>query len=158
MGEREIDRPQIDLEIHDRLVAWAKWARGRHLPNCLHVICRSIESGFLAPAGDVWMTAEEALKASIKASEPISRGDEWETERIVSSLPGRHRDVLRLHYVVFKRMPMVQKRKLLGVTEDDYWVLLTRAGQMLRNRLDKHTGMARIPVIATIRPPGHRSL
>jgi DNA-directed RNA polymerase specialized sigma24 family protein len=130
-----MDRPAIDFEIHERLVAWARWARGKYLPACLHVKCGSIESKHVTPAGDVWLSAEEALKASIKAQEPISRGDEWQTERVVSSLPDKPRTCLRLHYVGYRRIPQLERRKILGVSEADYWVLLLRASQMLKNRL-----------------------
>ena len=131
-----MDRPQIDLEMHERLVAWARWARGRYLPSCLTVRCLSIESRFAAPIGSVYDTVEEALKASIRASEAkVSRGDEWQTERAVSGLPERPKTALRLHYVEFKRMPMVQKRRILACTEQEYWLILLRAAQMLRNRL-----------------------
>jgi DNA-directed RNA polymerase specialized sigma24 family protein len=131
-----LDRPQIDLETHERLVAWARWARGKYIPSCLHVQCGSIESQHVTPAGDVWLSAEEALEASIKAAEPVSRGDEWVTERIVSSLPEKPKTVLRLHYVGYRRIPQIQRRKILGVTEDAYWMLLLKASQMLRNRLN----------------------
>jgi hypothetical protein len=130
-----MDRPQIDFETHERLVAWARWARGKYLPACLHVKCGSIESKHVTPAGDVWLSAEEALKASIKAQEPIFRGDEWQTERTVSSLPEKPRTCLRLHYVAFKRLSQVQKRRILGCTEDEYWMILQRASIMLKNRL-----------------------
>jgi DNA-directed RNA polymerase specialized sigma24 family protein len=109
--------------------------RGKYLPACLKVACGSIESKYLPPAGDVWLTAEEALVASIKAQEPISRGDEWETERVVSKLPEKPRTCLRLHYVVFKQLSMVQKRRILACTEDEYWMLLHRGSIMLKNRL-----------------------
>jgi hypothetical protein len=122
-----LDRPQIDFETHERLVAWARWARGKYLPACLHVKCGSIESKHVTPAGDVWLSAEEALKASIKAQEPISRGDEWQTDK--------PRTCLRLHYVAFKRLSQVQKRRILGCTEDEYWMLLHRGSIMLKNRL-----------------------
>jgi hypothetical protein len=130
-----MDRPAIDFEIHERLVAWARWVRGKYLPACLHVKCGSIESKHVTPAGDVWLSAEEALKASIKAQEPISRGDEWETERVVSSLPDKPRMCLRLHYVAFKRLSQVQKRRILACTEDEYWMLLHWGSIMLKNRL-----------------------
>jgi hypothetical protein len=130
-----MDRPAIDFETHERLVAWARWARGKYLPACLKVVCVSIESKYLPPAGDVWLTAEEALEASIKAAEPISRGDEWVTERTVSGLPEKHRTCLRLHYVAFKRLSQVQKRRILACTEEEYWMILQRAGIMLKNRL-----------------------
>jgi DNA-directed RNA polymerase specialized sigma24 family protein len=135
-GQKEVmDRPQVDPETHELLVAWARWARGKYLPACLHVKCGSIESKHVTPAGDVWLSAEEALKASIKAQEPISRGDEWQTERTVASLPDKPRTCLRLHYVGYRRIPQIERRKILGVTEADYWVLLLRASQMLKNRL-----------------------
>jgi DNA-directed RNA polymerase specialized sigma24 family protein len=130
-----LDRPQIDLETHERLVAWARWARGKYLPSCLKVACGSLESQYLPAAGDVFLTATEALERSVKAQERLSRGDEWQTERAVSSLPDKPRTCLRMHYVGYRRIPQIQRRKMLGVTETDYWVLLLRASQMLKNRL-----------------------
>jgi hypothetical protein len=149
-----IDRPQIDPETHERLKAWARWARGKYLPSCLQVKCLSLECGYLPPSGDVWLTAEEAIKASLGPQQRQTTGDEWETERAVVGLPDKPRTALKLHYIIYKQMPMVQKRRILACTEDEYWLILLKAGQMLRNRLqllDKAKERTRISG-AIIRP------
>lgn len=45
-------------------------------------------------------------------------------------LPERPRMALRLHYVVHKRMPMQQKCKMLGVSQDGYPELVAGAARL----------------------------
>lgn len=48
-------------------------------------------------------------------------------------LPDKNRLALRLHYVVHKQMPISQKLRALGVSHDDYFVLVRRSALMVRN-------------------------
>lgn len=51
----------------------------------------------------------------------------------VMRLPDKNRLALRLHYVVHKQMPISQKLRALGVSHDDYFVLVRRSALMVRN-------------------------
>lgn len=102
-------------------------------------MCRSLEHLHQARTGSVHDSASEALEASYRHGEVIKDADMLVIERGVMGLPDKHRLALRLKYVAHRRMPMSQKRRLLGCREDEYEELVFRAALMLANRLNIHT-------------------
>lgn len=126
----------IDAQTHRSLVQWACWARGPY--GLFDVRAESAESRYIAPAGEVWMTAEEALKQSISRSERFSDQQAIMVEQIVCKLPENPRDGLRLHYVIAKRLPLDSKCRRLGVSRDGYFELVEIAAGMVRNLLTRH--------------------
>ena len=83
------------------------------------------------------MSLEERLKASKPAYDSLQAEL---TEDAVRGLPDQLRLALRLHYVVWRSMPMKQKRRILGVSEDGYWLLLENAALLTSQRLEATTG------------------
>ena len=121
----------VDGETHALLVSWGQWARGKLRPIGA-VSCRSLESNYLPPAGNVYEGIEGVLKTSkpILSDEPVMK-----VEILVMRMPERHRMALRLDYVVYNRMPLSQKCRQLGVGRDDYFELVARAANRVRQAL-----------------------
>lgn len=132
-----------DTNTRDLLVNWAKWARGKYLPTHFHVECGSLESDYLPDAGEVLDDTSDRLSKALAATpERFSDRLAVQIEVIVMNLPVKSRDALRLHYVIWRAMPIKQKRRILGVTEDGYNVLVYDSGLMVRNILRvKHKGL-----------------
>lgn len=122
----------VDPHTHAMLVDWARWCRGSYLPTEFHVICQSIESSHLPEAGEVLMSMEERLQAR-KPAYNDARAEIC--EHTVCHLPEQQKTALRLHYVVWRAMPLRQKRRILGVTEDAYWDLIDSAALEVRKIL-----------------------
>jgi DNA-directed RNA polymerase specialized sigma24 family protein len=125
----------IPDELHRLLVRWAIWARGSHLDRHMKLICRSIEHKHLGRATNVYTSVEDIIKADLRRHDVIRDSDMLEVERAVMRLPDKHRLAVRLHYVVHKRVPLIQKRKLLGCREDEYDLLVLRGAVMVARRL-----------------------
>jgi len=126
----------VEPELHTILVQWAKWCRGNYLPSEFWVQAGSIETGYLPPAGDVFLSAADALQKGLKTTqERFSDPQAARIEVIVMRLPEKNRKALRLHYVAHKQLPMSHKRRLLGVTFDGYWELVKLSALMMRNCL-----------------------
>src|SRR5574341_2417955 len=117
----------IDRDLHERLVLWARWCAGRHLPR-LEVRCESAESAYLPPLEGVYSSTEEALKAALP---PINGEHAFAIERIVLKLPDKPRLALRLHYVWYRKLAHSQKCRMLGVSNDGYNELVRSAALMV---------------------------
>ena len=122
----------IDPDTHKLLVDWACWCRSKHTPTEFHVLCQSAESKHLPEAGEVMMTLEERLKSSKPNYDSLQAE---RVEDVIRCLPDKPKLALRLHYVVWRSMPIKQKRRLLGVSEDGYWELLENAALLTSQRL-----------------------
>lgn len=126
----------VPPDLHHVLTQWAIWARGSYFDLHFKVICRSLEHKHLSRTGSIYTSVEDALRASIRRQDVIKDHDMLQVERAVMRLPVRpYRLAIRLHYVVHKRMPIAQKRRLLGCREDEYELLVLRAATMVGRRL-----------------------
>lgn len=131
-------RDLVDPALNRLLIAWGKWNRNRQPEKHFHVFCKSIESGYLPPAGNVYSSVEDVLQASCGPKQEWTIQDMSETEKAVLGLyraSQRHANCLRLEYYVYKSRPLSWKRKVLGVTEDNYAQLLKYSAIMLRRYL-----------------------
>lgn len=129
----------IPKELEDRLIRWAIWNRGHYIPSTLHVKCVSLESDYLPPAGAVYEGTEEAIKSSLgkyrDAEDPrtVSDPEALQTEVIILRLPDKNRKALRLHYVEYKKIPVRQRCRQLGVGFEAYTELVRLSALMVRN-------------------------
>lgn len=124
----------ISDDLHQRLVAWARWVRGSvrgpALPTCL-----SAEHGYLPPAGEVWTSVEDLLVKQVRrAQAPFNEHEAMQVELRIMRLPERPKTALRLHYVVYKAMPMQRKCRILGCTGEEYPVIVGRAALLIDAR------------------------
>lgn len=135
---RPVLRIDIPPELDQLLIRWAIWNRGHYMPD-LAVKCSSLESDYLPPAGAVYEGTEEAIKSSLgtyrDSDDPrtVSDPEALHTEIIVLRLPKLNREALRLHYVEYKRLPVRQRCRMLGVGFEGYTELVKRSALMVRN-------------------------
>jgi DNA-directed RNA polymerase specialized sigma24 family protein len=128
----------IEPELNGILIDWAKWCRGHAIPMTFWVGCKSIESGFVGELGDVHEDTEGRHTKALETAETRPEYLCLEIEKAVMRLPEKHRTALRLHYVIRKQLPMSQKRRILGVSQDGYIKLVTRSALMIKNCINLH--------------------
>ena len=121
----------IDDATHRALVAWAFWARGKnYLPK--DVRAGSAESSYLPRRGNTDMTATEALQESVGSSRALGDHIAGKIDDCVMGLPDKPKAAVRLHYIMWQRMPKEQKFKILGCTEAQYWLHVEYAAEKVR--------------------------
>ena len=111
-----VDRLKIPAYIHWRLVAWARWCRSPDAPQTVR--CRSLESGYLPLAGEVFESVEALLR---KGRPAVPEYPLVQIEVAVMRLPEKPREALRLDYLWHRQFPLAARCKMLGLGERDYW-------------------------------------
>ncbi len=125
----------VPEDLHRLLVQWAIWARGPYFDKHFKLVCRSLEHKHLPIVGEVYTSVEDMLRASIRRHEVIKDHDMLKVERAVMKLPDKHRLAVRLNYVVYNRLPMTKKLRLVGCRQDEYELLVLRGAMMVARRL-----------------------
>lgn len=122
---------QIDVELQyqetdlaPRLKEWASWVKTGGLFKKQH-----------------WSTLTALLPPDSVPYIALNHNHAFEIERIVSQLPARHRDAIRLHYVWDRRYTRDQKARIVGVGKSRFYQIVHQAELMVKNnltRVDKH--------------------
>lgn len=115
------DEPEyLETEIAPRLKDWATWVKTGRLFKKQH-----------------WSTLTALMPPDPVIGHEVNHNHAYEIERIVSQLPARHRDAIRLHYVWSRRYTREQKAKILGVGKSRFYEIVHSAELMVKNNLTR---------------------
>lgn len=109
--------PHSQLDIHDRLINWAKWARGSSFRN-VHPMFRQYRN-------DYWEAAP--------TPSPADTIDALAIQKTMKDIPEKHRMAVQWFYIV-RSNPQRMCREL-GVTKAALAELVIDGRAMVRNRL-----------------------
>lgn len=116
------------VEIHERLLNWAKWCgAGVHAVSVLPMF-RHYRHGYEEP----------------RAGSGVDSLDGQAVEKVVTSLPEKHRTALQWAYVK-PWIPVLAVRRVLGLKHQALYDVLQEARCMVANRL-KRRGLTRLSV------------
>lgn len=141
MESENLGIKQIEKILSNELSDWLRWARSKdYLPV-----------SFRCPLGYLYLPMRGDLEATLYKPVPVNELDALAFEKIVVSLPDKHRQAFVLHHLgrVHKRGRITEKKlngyeiaKVLGVHRSRYYVLLAQAYNMIFQRWkgSKHYG------------------
>jgi len=112
--------PEGQASVHERLEEWARWVRVRPIGWQVHPMFKQYRSHAWQ-----WHTPE--------ISTPVNLLQAVEVEKMVASLPDKHRDSLRWCYVL-KGNPAGMAHRL-AVSKDGLLELVNVGRTMLKNKL-----------------------
>lgn len=109
--------PADQLEIHDRLINWAKWARGSRGSN-VHPMFRQYRNDYWEPA------APQSYSDTL---------DAVKVQKVMKDVPEKHRIAVQWCYIA--RSNPTKACKDLGVSKAGLMELIDDGRAMIRNRL-----------------------
>lgn len=114
------DQPYQETDLSPRLKEWASWVRVGGLFKKQH-----------------WSTLTALMPPDSVPYIALNHNHAFEIERIVSQLPPRHRDAIRLHYVWDRRYTRDQKARIVGVSRAHFYRIVHQAELMVKNNLTR---------------------
>lgn len=124
---------QIEKILSREILDWLRWGKGKdYLPP-----------SFKCPLGYLYVPLRGDLEITLYRSPPVNLLEVLDFEKVVVSLPEKHRQAFVLHHLgrVHKRGRIVEKKlngyevaKVLGVGRTRYYVLLAEAYNIIFNR------------------------
>ena len=109
--------PANQLEIHDRLCNWAKWARGSNSAN-VHPMFRQYRNNYWEPIPA--MAQADALDAVA-------------VQKVMKDIPEKHRIAVQWCYIL--RSSPTKFCRDLGVNKEGLMLLIVQGRTMVINRL-----------------------
>jgi hypothetical protein len=130
MESENLGTKQIEKILSTEISDWIRWGSSRdYLPP-----------SFRCPLGFIYVPKRGDLEANLYKPAPIHLLNVFEFEKIVVSLPKKHRQAFVMHHlslanvngrVVKKKRTGYENARLLGVTRTKYYAILSQAHNLV---------------------------